>query len=46
VRTAEWALLMMGGSDSTVRAESNTTGYTSESWMMGTKRRSFWSFAR
>ena len=43
--TAGMAALMMGGSEHTVRRESRMTGYTTLSRMMGTKRRSFRSFA-
>lgn len=46
VRAAEWAPLMMGGSDSTVRRASRTTGYTSARWMSGTNLRSFASWSR
>ena len=41
--TAEWAPLMMGGSDRTVLLASRTTGYTMESKMSGTNFLSFWS---
>ena len=44
-RTAEWAPLMMGGRDSTVRLASRITGYTRDAWMMGTNFRSFRSLS-
>ena len=45
-RAAEWAPLMMGGSDSTVRLASRMIGYTSARWMSGTNLRSFASCSR
>jgi hypothetical protein len=45
-RTAECAPLMIGGSDSTVRRASRTTGYTSARWISGTNLPSFVSLSR
>ena len=43
--TAEWAPLMMGGRDSTVRSASRMTGYTRELRMMGRNFRSLRSLS-
>ena len=44
--TAEWAPLMIGGMEHTVLFASRMTGYTTESWMMGTNFFSFGSLSR
>ena len=44
--TAEWAPLMIGGMEHTVLFASRMTGYTTESWMIGTNFFSFGSLSR